>query len=103
MIKNKDILPPGSVVTLNIIKKEHREAKFLIYKRFVLEEEKSKEYYEYEAMLLPIGTEDGKNIMFNNEQIEEVIFKGYSDEQELKFLEAMQELITKENLSKKKR
>ncbi len=98
----KNILPVGSIVTLNIMKNDNQEAKFIIQRRFVINPNNKNEYFEYELMLYPGGTKDGKLILINNEQISNVIFEGYSDELDVKFIKATYELLDRNELNKVK-
>lgn len=95
------ILPAGSIVTLNIMKEEKKDTKFIIMKRFVAEESGVNYYYEYEVMVYPTGSKDGKNLLINNEQIEEIIFKGYKDRLEEEFLKESKNIIQTNKLIKK--
>lgn len=94
------ILPIGSIIELNIMNKDKQDAKFIILKRFVINPNKSNEYFEYEAMLYPGGTTDGKNLLINNEQIAKVVFKGYCDELEDVYLTEIKSLLVQNDLVK---
>lgn len=99
----RDILPAGTVVRLNIFKEKYEDImNVLIVKRFVVENPEDKKYYEYEGFLLPLGTKDGKNILFNNEQIKEVLHTGYTDKIEEEFLEGSEKMILQEKYRKKR-
>lgn len=95
-----NLLPVGSVVKLNIIRPEAKDTLFVITKRFVSNPSNKKEYFEYELLLYPGGSGDGKNIFVNNEQIESLVHKGYSDNKDDSYQELMQGVIEKNNLRK---
>lgn len=87
----KEYLPIGTIVTL----KDARDSKYMITEYLSLYTRKiGNGYFDYGAVLYPNGK--GENIFhFNNEDIEEIIFKGYTSEkldklkQELKNREKM--------------
>ncbi|MDO3393647.1 MULTISPECIES: DUF4176 domain-containing protein [Ligilactobacillus] len=87
----KEYLPIGTIVTL----KDARDSKYMITEYLPLYTRKiGNGYFDYGAVLYPNGK--GENIFhFNNEDIEEIIFKGYTSEkldklkQELKNREKM--------------
>lgn len=94
------LLPNGSIVTLNIMKQDKQDTKFIIIKRFVLNNANKNEYFEYEVMLYPNGVGDRRNILINNEQISEVVFEGYTDHMEVLMIEMTNEKIQKQGLKK---
>lgn len=98
-MKNK-ILPVGSIVKLNIMKEERKDTKFCILRRFILNINEKDEYFEYELMLYPGGTQDGKVILINSEQISEVVYYGYSDDEDILFINAREQLIAENDIKK---
>ena len=78
----KDMLPIGSVVRL-----EGGERYLMIYGRIVCAEGSDK-IYDYVSCPYPEGiAKDDDTIFFNREAIEQVLFIGFQDEQELRFRE----------------
>lgn len=83
------LLPMGSVVLL-------REGlqKLVVIGRGVVyaDQETGKDAFsDYMAALYPSGTNPKTTIFFNHEDIDKVVFKGYSDEEEERFLEIYDE------------
>jgi len=77
----KELLPLGSIVLL-----ENGEKKIMIYGRRQLAV-KNQQIYDYVACLYPEGNiNDEYTFLFNHSDIKEVIFKGYSDGDEEKFV-----------------
>lgn len=72
----KEYLPIGTIVTL----KDARNSKYMITEYLPLYTRKiGNGYFDYGAVLYPNGKE--KNIFhFNNEDIKEILFKGYMSE-----------------------
>lgn len=75
MVKN-EYLPIGTIVTL----KDADSSKYMITEYFPLHTKKlRKGYFDYGAILYPNGREE-LTIHFNNEDIKEILFKGYDSE-----------------------
>lgn len=78
----KEYLPMGSIVLL-----KEGTKKLMIYGRKQIEI-KSKREFDYVACLYPEGNINEEYMfLFNNEDIEEVIFRGYSNSEDEEFLE----------------
>ena len=76
----KEYLPIGSVVLLN-----NGSKKIMIYGRKQLAADTGDEY-DYVACLYPEGNiNDDYTFLFNHDNIKEVIFKGFSDQEETEF------------------
>lgn len=91
----KEYLPIGTVVLL-----KGGEKKVMIYGRKQLASDNSGEF-DYIACLYPEGNiSDDYNFLFNHDDIAEVFFMGYVNEEEKKFLEILNESHT-ENGRKK--
>ena len=81
----KEYLPIGSVVTL-----KNGEKKIMIYGRRQLANDGSGEY-DYIACLYPEGNiGEDYNFLFNNADIDNVVFKGFVDEEENEFQKILQ-------------
>ncbi len=77
----KKYLPIGSVVLL-----KNGTKKVMIYGRKQIATESGK-MYDYVACFYPEGNvSDDYTFLFDHENIEKVIFEGYSDEEDKKFL-----------------
>ncbi len=94
------ILPTGSIVTLNIMKPGAENTKFIIIRRFIQNAVKEKEYFEYELMLYPSGTKDKKGVLVNHEQISNIVFRGYSDEEEEDYIKRVDKLLLQNSAKK---
>lgn len=94
------VLPIGSVVKLNITNSEFSDTLFVVIKRFVTNPKNRNEYFEYEVMLYPAGTTDGKNLMLNREQISEVVHHGYSDIKDEECQQLIMSTIEKNQIKK---
>ena len=84
----KNLLPNGSVV---VLKDSNR--KIMIYSRLQkLEKDDQNRVFDYGACLYPEGLlNSNETILFNHEQIEYVLFIGYRDLDEFKYLEFLNE------------
>lgn len=90
-------LPIGSVVSL----KSEKNIKLTIIARMITVKLKGEDYYfEYGACIHPRGIV-GENIAnFNTEDIEEIIHKGYIDEDEVKEQTLIERWLQKTNVKK---
>jgi len=78
----KELLPLGSIVLL-----ENGEKKIMIYGRRQ-NAVKTNEKYDYVACLYPEGNiSDEFTYLFNHSDIREVVFEGFSDDDDKAFLE----------------
>ncbi|MFV0288580.1 MAG: DUF4176 domain-containing protein [Mycoplasmatales bacterium] len=96
------IYPMGTVVRL---KDETRNDKlseyaYMIIDRFIIV---GKEYYEYKSNVYPLGNVFGgnKGIMFNNEDIGEVLHKGYMTAESIEVTKVLQDKLIKDGINKK--
>lgn len=94
------LLPIGSIVNLNIMKESARSIKFIVMRRYIVDPNNSQQYYEYEVMNYPGGSQDGTSLLVNNEQISNIIFRGYADEEDNSYQNYANELIISNNLNK---
>ena len=85
MDKSKELLPLGSVVYLE----EGTQKLIIIGRGVILEDSDSSEqvFADYMGTLYPSGFQKNSNIFFQHENIDRVVFRGYSDEEEKRFLE----------------
>lgn len=80
----KEYLPLGTVVVL-----KNGQKKIMIYGRKQISI-KTKVEYDYIACLYPEGNiNNDYRYLFNNEDIEKVFFRGYSDTEEERFLDLL--------------
>lgn len=83
MTKKADLLPLGSVVYL----KEGNVKIVIVGRGTVLEEKDGDVYTDYLGFAYPTGFEPDDGVFFNKEDIDKVVFKGYVDDDEDRFLE----------------
>ncbi len=83
------VLPIGSVVRL-----KNGDIKLMILNRAPLYNQNGVVgYFDYSACIYPAGKIEEQVYFFNEENIEEVYFKGYIDEQEEQFQEEYDEKV----------
>ena len=59
--------------------------------------------FDYVACYYPQGIFDqNKNILFDHDQIEAIIFMGYVDEDEIKFKQKIKEILSKQEVTSQK-
>lgn len=91
-----DILPIGSIVRL-----KNGDVKLMILNRAPLYNKNgSIGYFDYSACIYPTGKVEEQAYFFNRENIEEVFFEGYVDEQEELFREKYKEKMKDINYPK---
>lgn len=84
-----NILPIGTIVRL-----KGAEHKLMITARTPLIQENGVTgYFDYGGCLYPNGQTSSNSYFFNEEEIEEVYFRGYVDEQELAYREEYEKEI----------
>ncbi|EKZ0428654.1 DUF4176 domain-containing protein [Enterococcus faecium] len=89
MTKKQELLPLGSIVLL-----EEGLQKLVVVGRGVVYTDQvtgKDTFADYMAVLYPTGLNPETTIFFNHENIDKVVYKGYSDEEEERFLEIYQE------------
>lgn len=95
----KDLLPLGSIVRLY----GDDDYKLLIINRVVKAELRGEQgYFEYSGCLHVIGAVNEEFLYFNQEDIAEVFFEGYKDEDEKNFQIYYREFLEKNTLKKLK-
>ena len=79
------MLPLGSVVYLE----EGTQKLIIIGRGVIFEDSDSSEqvFADYMGTLYPSGFQKNSSIFFQHENIDRVVFRGYSDEEEKRFLE----------------
>ena len=96
-MKIKDLLPIGSIVIL-----KEGEQPLMIYGIMQSDGEgglfKKPKEYDYVSVPYPQGNlGPGMIYLFNHEDIQEIIFRGYEDEERDKFLDELSNHYEKEN------
>ncbi len=102
MVKNQDLLPIGSVVILTGGKK-----RLMIFgvKQVSIDSGGVPKEYDYCGVLYPEGNINvNSQVLFNQEDIASVYFKGYNNDEREKFIEALDtsDKILKEAAEKNK-
>lgn len=79
----KELLPLGSIVYL-----DEATTKLMIVGRGpIFESDGENVYSDYVGVIYPEGINPEDAIFFNHENIEKVVFSGYKDEEEERFME----------------
>ncbi|MBQ6323788.1 MAG: DUF4176 domain-containing protein [Bacilli bacterium] len=87
---NEKFLPVGSVVLLK------EATRGIVIIGYSVVEEGSQKIWDYLGAAYPIGViSPDKNLLFNRNQIDKVLFEGYKDKDEEKFLNALTESMNK--------
>ena len=89
MMETEKLLPLGSVVLL-----EEGLQKLLIVGRGAIYADQitgKDTFADYMAVLYPTGLNPETTIFFNHENIDKIVFEGYSDEEEERFMEVYTE------------
>lgn len=100
MTKTKELLPLGSIVYL-----EQGTQKLVIIGRGVIfndEESGEQVLADYMGVLYPNGFQTESTIFFQHENIDKVVFLGYKDDEEERFIEIYQTWENNINIPKKK-
>lgn len=87
-MKIKDLLPVGSIVLL-----KDGEKKLMIYGIMQNDAGGTGKNYDYLGVLYPEGhIGEGFQYLFNHEDIDEIIFRGFEDTERIQFLERLANL-----------
>lgn len=85
---NNELLPVGSIVLLKGAKRN------VVIIGFGAIEEGSSEVWDYLGAAYPIGViSSNKNLLFNRNQIEKVVFTGYVDSEDIELRKEINESI----------
>ncbi|MCK1222207.1 DUF4176 domain-containing protein [Streptococcus uberis] len=96
-MENK-ILPLGSVVTL---KNGDGSQLLIVTRAAIIEEDGVEVYFDYGSVLIPQGMVSPENVyFFNIENIENIIFKGYENTDEINFQNNYEQMISKTSYPK---
>lgn len=89
MTKSQEYLPLGSIVTL------HGNARKLMVtaRALVVKNGDQKELYDYGFCLYPEGVLGVSSIFSNQNNISNVLFRGYSDDEDVSMLQNIQEAL----------
>lgn len=96
------LLPVGSVVLL-----KNAEKGVMINGFYVVSEQNKDDIFDYSACLYPEGmVASDKNLLFNHDQIEKVLYFGFNGEEEKEFKQKLKEgldrIIDEEQKTEKK-
>lgn len=93
------LLPIGSIVYLH-----EGTTKLMIVNRgpILPSDDGDRVMYDYTGCMYPEGLDANNVFYFNNENIDKVVFEGYTDEEEERFLELYEELLEKNKSTIKK-
>lgn len=98
MNNNEKYLPIGSIVRL-----KEGSKNLMIIGFCTISPENPNVIMDYNGCMYPEGVlSSDVNFLFNHEQIEEILFKGYVNDEEINFKNKLNEFISNENLVKEK-
>lgn len=90
-MEQNEFLSPGSIVLLKNAKRP-----LMIIGWSVLSKRNGKEYYfDFAGVMMPYGFTDGRIGYFNRDDIQDVLFHGYLDEETIQFAEEIREYAEK--------
>ncbi|MCR5492828.1 MAG: DUF4176 domain-containing protein [Streptococcus sp.] len=89
MNKSKELLPLGSIVYLE----EGTQKLVIVGRGAIFEDPETGEqvFADYMGVLYPMGLQTNSTLFFQHENIDEVIFEGYHDDEEDRFLKVYHE------------
>lgn len=93
------MLPIGSIVHV----KGHKQKLMILNRGPEITQDGETKMYDYSACLYPYGLDPKKVYYFDEEDIEEIIFEGYRDEDEMKFLNFYKKWLEKSNTPEKEK
>lgn len=79
----KEIIPIGSIVYL----KNGSQKLMILNRGCKLQQNDEEVFFDYSAAIYPLGMNPEKIYYFNQEDIDKVVFEGYRDEDEERFVE----------------
>lgn len=95
---SKELLPLGSILYL-----EGATSKLMVVGRGpVFESDNETVYSDYVGVVYPEGINPEDAIFFNHENIDKVVFEGFKDEEEERFMEVYKEWESKLEVKKLK-
>lgn len=83
------MLPIGTIVYL----KEGTSKIMIINRGPIIKKDEGDILYDYTGVLYPLGFDINKMLYFNHENIDTVIFKGYEDEEEERFITVLNNML----------
>lgn len=92
------VLPIGSIVYL----KEGTKKLMILNRASIIEEDGEQLLFDYSSAIYPIGLNPEEVFYFNDEDIDEVVFEGFKDEEETRFIQLYEKWIEKEGSKIKK-
>lgn len=92
------VLPIGSIVYL----KEGTKKLMILNRAPIIEEDGEQLLFDYSGAIYPIGLNPEEVFYFNDEDIDEVVFEGFKDEEETRFIQLYEKWVEKEGSKIKK-
>ena len=87
---NQSFLPLGSIVSLK------GATRYVVVIGYTVVEEGEQKIWDYLGCAYPIGVVDpSKNLLFDQDQIEKVVFRGFTDLEGIRFLMKLNESVSK--------
>lgn len=84
------ILPIGTILYL----KEGSQKLMILNRGCTLNHEGESLFFDYSASLYPVGFSPEKLFYFNSDDIDRVVFEGYRDEEEERFIELYEKWVS---------
>lgn len=92
------MLPIGSVVYLS----EGNQKMMILNRGAIVEQNKEQVLFDYTASVYPNGLDPEQVYYFNDSDIDEIVFEGYKDIDEKRFVELYEKWLEKEGKNIKK-
>lgn len=97
-MKTTKILPIGTIVYL----KEGTKKLMILNRASIIEKDGEQLLFDYSAAIYPVGLNPEEVLYFNKEDIDEVVFEGFNDEEETRFVQLYEEWLEEEGKKIKK-
>jgi hypothetical protein len=94
-MNNNKILPIGTIVYL----REGTEKVMILNRGAVLDKDGTTFLFDYSGSLYPVGLNPEQIFYFNQDNIDKVVFEGYTDEEEERFVDLYEEWLSNEGSS----
>ncbi len=91
-----NILPIGSIVYL----KDGSQKLMILNRGATIKQNGEDVLFDYSSAIYPMGLNPEQIFYFNQEDIDRVVFNGYSDDEEMRFVELYKKWLSENNLKK---
>ncbi|GAX48467.1 DUF4176 domain-containing protein [Pseudolactococcus reticulitermitis] len=97
-MSDNNILPIGTILYL----KEGTQKLMILNRGSVIEISGESVLFDYSAAIYPVGLNPEQVLYFNKEDIDEIVFEGYNDDEEKRFVQLYEEWEKNEGSKLKK-